>query len=84
MKYRQPQDYAGQGDCAMPLTDVFLRGVKASGTPQKYADSGGLYLFVSPAGGKLWRMDYRFTGKRKTMIRRVSCRQPQGCPTKAR
>jgi hypothetical protein len=51
----------------MSLTDVFLRGVKASDTSQKHTDGGGLYLFVSPTGGKLWRMDYRFAGKRKTL-----------------
>jgi hypothetical protein len=26
-----------------------------------------LYLLVTPAGGKLWRFDYRFEGKRKTL-----------------
>ena len=51
----------------MSLTDVFLRGLKPNGTPQKHTDGGGLYLFVSPTGGKLWRMDYRFAGKRKTL-----------------
>ena len=51
----------------MPLTDVFLRGVKSDGISKKYTDSDGLYLFVSPTGGKLWRMDYRFYGKRKTL-----------------
>ena len=51
----------------MSLTDVFLRGVKATGKVQKHADGGGLYLFVSAGGGKLWRMDYRFAGKRKTL-----------------
>ena len=51
----------------MPLTDVFLRGLKSDGTTKKHTDSGGLYLLASPTGGKLWRLDYRFTGKRKTL-----------------
>ncbi|MDR2695279.1 MAG: Arm DNA-binding domain-containing protein [Deltaproteobacteria bacterium] len=51
----------------MSLTDVFLRGLKPDGTIQKHTGSGGLYLFVSPAGGRLWRLDYRFAGKRKTL-----------------
>ena len=51
----------------MKLTDTFLRGVKATGKSQKHPDGEGLYLFVSPTGGKLWRMDYRFDGKRKTL-----------------
>jgi integrase len=28
---------------------------------------GQLYLYVSPTGGRLWRLDYRFSGKRKTL-----------------
>ena len=51
----------------MPLTDTMLRNLKADGTPSKLADSEGLYLYLSPTGGKLWRMDYRFAGKRKTL-----------------
>jgi len=51
----------------MKLTDTFLRGIKATGKAQKHPDGEGLYLFVSPTGGKLWRMDYRFDGKRKTL-----------------
>jgi hypothetical protein len=30
-------------------------------------DGGGLYLEVSPAGGKLWRLKYRFEGKEKRL-----------------
>ena len=51
----------------MKLIDTFLRGIKPTGKVQKYPDGGGLYLYVSPSGGKLWRMDYRFEGKRKTL-----------------
>jgi integrase len=51
----------------MTLTDTFLRGLKATGKIQKYADGGGLYLHVSPSGGKLWRMGYRYEGKQKTL-----------------
>ena len=50
----------------MALSDTFLRTVKPRAKAQKYADGGGLYLYVSPSGGKLWRMDYRVDGKRKT------------------
>ncbi len=31
------------------------------------ADGGGLYLWVTPAGGKLWRWSYRFDRKEKLM-----------------
>jgi integrase len=30
-------------------------------------DAGGLFLFVTPSGGKLWRWKYRFGGKEKLM-----------------
>ena len=51
----------------MKLTDTFLRGLKATGRVQKYADGGGLYVQVSPVGGRLWRMGYRYGGKQKTL-----------------
>ncbi len=58
---------ASQGNTSMKLTDTFLRGLKPTGKVQKYSDGGGLYLHVSPTGGKLWRMGYRFEGKQKTL-----------------
>jgi hypothetical protein len=33
------------------------------GGGKRYADGGGLSLFVQPNGGKLWRFRYRFGGK---------------------
>lgn len=33
----------------------------------KLADGGGLFLAVTPAGGKYWRMTYRFEGKQKLL-----------------
>ena len=54
-------------DANMKLTDTFLRGVKPSGSVKKYSDGEGLYLHVSPTGGRLWRMAYRFGGKQKTL-----------------
>lgn len=51
----------------MKLTDTFLRGLKATDKVQKHSDGGGLYLHISPIGGKLWRMGYRFEGKQKTL-----------------
>lgn len=50
----------------MPLSDVYLRKLK-KGDKAKHYDGDGLYLFLSSAGGKLWRMDYAFEGKRKTL-----------------
>ena len=51
----------------MPLTDRFIMNLKATGKVHKHADGGGLYIHVSPSGGKLWRMAYSFNGKQKTL-----------------
>jgi integrase len=51
----------------MKLTDTLLRSVKATGKAQKLSDGGGLFLYLSPAGGKLWRMAYSFDGKQKLL-----------------
>lgn len=39
----------------MALTDVTIRNAKPAAKAYKLGDSGGLYLFVTPSGGKLWR-----------------------------
>lgn len=51
----------------MPLTDVQIRNAKVDGKPRKLTDASGLYLYISAAGGKSWRLDYNFFGKRKTL-----------------
>ena len=50
---------------AKPLTDATIRNTKPKDKPFKLADGGGLYLEVMPAGGKSWRMKYRFGGVEK-------------------
>ena len=52
----------------MALTDTFVKQVKHTGKPagDKYTDGGSMYLLVK-AGGKNWRMDYQYAGKRKTL-----------------
>jgi integrase len=51
----------------MPLTDTRVRTIKPAAKPQKIADGGGLYLFVTPNGTKAWRLAYRYNGKQKTL-----------------
>lgn len=51
----------------MTLTDTICRNAKAGEKPKKLSDAGGLHLFISPAGGRLWRMAYRFDGKQKQL-----------------
>lgn len=50
---------------AKPLTDATIRNAKSKDKVYKLADGGGLYLEVMPAGGKSWRMKYRFGGVEK-------------------
>lgn len=49
----------------MPLTDTAVRNAKPSKKAVRLFDERGLYLEVSPAGGKWWRLKYRFDGKEK-------------------
>jgi integrase len=48
----------------MKLTDAKLRTLN---TPGKHFDGGGLYLEVTAAGGRYWRMKYRHGGKEKRL-----------------
>lgn len=52
----------------MSLTDLTAKRSKGNGKIQKLSDGGGLYLYISPEGSKSWRFDYRFMGKRKTLV----------------
>ena len=47
----------------MPLTDAAIRNAKPSEKPLKLTDGGGLYLEVTPAGGKHWRYCFRLAGR---------------------
>lgn len=49
------------------LTDVTVRNAKPKDKAYKVTDEKGLYLLVQVSGGKLWRYDYRYLGKRKTL-----------------
>ena len=51
----------------MSLTDTAIRAIKPTGKAQKITDGKGLFLYVTPQGGKSWRMAYRFGGKQKTL-----------------
>lgn len=49
------------------LTDIAVKNAKKKDKPYKMADGHSLYLYISSSGGKLWRFDYTFMGKRKTL-----------------
>lgn len=49
----------------MPLTDLKIKHLKPETKTVRYSDGRGLYLEISPTGGKWWRFKYRFGGKEK-------------------
>ncbi len=50
----------------MPLSDTQIRNAKAlTDRTLKLSDGGGLQLWITPAGSKLWNVAYRFAGKQK-------------------
>ena len=52
----------------MKLTDPEIRKLKIETKPYKVHDGRGLYLEVTPSGGRLWRWAYRFEGSRKRWV----------------
>src|ERR1700722_8776461 len=51
----------------MPLTDAAIRNTKPNAKPLKLFDGGGLFLLVTTAGQKWWRLKYRFAGKERLL-----------------
>lgn len=51
------------GYSQLALTALAVKALKPKDSLYRVADSGGLCLEVTPAGGKLWRWRYRFNGK---------------------
>lgn len=51
----------------MPLTALSVKAAKSKARPYKLSDEKGLYLLVTTNGSKLWRFDYRYAGKRRTL-----------------
>jgi hypothetical protein len=51
----------------MPLTDTAIRNAKPGDKPRKLADERGLFILVTPKGGKWWRLKYRFGDKEKLL-----------------
>ena len=70
--YTQGEVHIPKKEVAMPkrimsLTDVKIAKAKPQKKPQTMFDGGGLYLLITPTGGKLWRFKYRFEGKEKLL-----------------
>lgn len=51
----------------MTLTHLQITNAKPRETAHKLPDTAGLYLVVQPTGAKLWRMNYRYLGRQKTL-----------------
>ena len=51
----------------MPLTDSEIDAFAPQEKSYKRADGRGLHIFVTRTGSKLWRVNYRFQGKQKTL-----------------
>jgi integrase len=51
----------------MPLTDTAIRKAQPADKTRRIFDGGGMYLEVAPAGGKWWRLKYRYAGKEKRL-----------------
>lgn len=52
----------------MPLTDTAIRNAKPREKAYKLFDGDGLFLLISPAGSKAWRLKYRLDGKEKLLV----------------
>ncbi|MGZ3598107.1 MAG: tyrosine-type recombinase/integrase [Syntrophales bacterium] len=51
----------------MALSDIKIRTSKPSDKQKKLFDGDGLFLLVTPQGGKYFRLKYRFDGKEKLL-----------------
>jgi hypothetical protein len=49
------------------LSDVQVRKAKPEAKSYKMSDARQLYLVINPNRGKLWRLNYGFGGKQKTL-----------------
>jgi integrase len=45
------------------LTETRLRSAKPKARPYKLRDGGGLFLLITPANGRLWRLRYKVHGR---------------------
>jgi integrase len=52
---------------ATALTDTKIKNAKAKAKDYKLFDGGGLYILVTKAGGKNWKLKYKFDSKEKLL-----------------
>lgn len=51
----------------MPLSDAAIRNAKSLERRYKLFDEAGLFLIITPEGGKWWRVRYRWQGREQTL-----------------
>jgi hypothetical protein len=51
----------------MPLNEAQVKSARPAAKAYKLADGSGMFLYVTPQGGKLCRLNYRFEGKEKLL-----------------
>jgi Arm DNA-binding domain len=49
------------------LTELQVRAAKPAAKAYKLYDERGLFMLVTPAGGRLWRFKYRHAGVEKLL-----------------
>jgi integrase len=49
----------------MPLSDVAIKAAKPGKKAVKLSDGSGMYVEITPAGQKWWRLKYRFGGRER-------------------
>jgi len=54
----------------MKLNDRQIKNAKPAEKPFKLNDGKGLYLYINTSGGKLWRFDFSYNGKRENIYYR--------------
>jgi len=62
------------------LTDTAIKNAKPGERLVKLSDGGGLQLWLTPSGGKLWNFAYRFGGKQKKLSIGEYGKAPAGVP----
>jgi len=49
------------------LTDAKIRSAKPADRAWRLADTGGLFVHITPAGKKIWRLRYKFEKREKLL-----------------
>ncbi len=65
------------------LTDKAIKNAKPGERLTILSDGGGLQLWLTPTGGKLWNYAYRFGGKRRKLAIGPYGKEPAGIPLEA-